>query len=86
MFGTHLWASRRAEWKIESIYYFFDGAFGRVVNDIQPRSSLDLINALYVTRRVSLSAPQLLLERVLITSSLFTQDSFKVFRRGARPG
>ena len=45
---------------------------------------MDLINALYVTRRVSLSAPQLLLERVLIMLSLFMQDSFKVFRCGAQ--
>ena len=45
---------------------------------------MDLINALYVTRRVSLSAPQLLLERVLIMLSLFMQDSFQVFKCGAQ--
>ena len=45
---------------------------------------MDLINALYVSRRVSLSAPQLLLERVLIMLSLFMQDSFKVFRGDAQ--
>ena len=45
---------------------------------------MDLINALYVTRRVSLSAPQLLLERVLIMLSRFMQDSFKVFRCGVQ--
>ena len=45
---------------------------------------MDLINALYVSRRVSLSAPQLFLEKVLIMLSLSMQDSLQVFRCGTQ--
>ena len=43
---------------------------------------MDLVNALYVSRKVSLSAPQLFL--VFIMLILFIQDSFKIFRYGAQ--
>ena len=39
---------------------------------VEPLSSLDLINALYVSKSVSLSAPQLLLEKVYSIKSFNT--------------
>ena len=43
-----------------------------------------MINALCVSKRVSLSASQLLLERLFIILNLFVQDSFKDFTYGAQ--